>query len=36
MVLGFRVALEFPRSVAKFCEISRDESLSSPEFPRVK
>ena len=36
MDLGFWMALEFPRDVAKFLGISKGEALFSPEFPRVK
>ena len=36
MGLGFWMALEFPRDVAKVCRTSRDKALFSPEFPRVK
>ena len=36
MGLGFCMALEFPKGVAKFCGISKDEALFSPEFLRVK
>ena len=34
--LGFWMAFEFPRGVAKYCGISRGEALFSAEFPRVK
>ena len=30
MGIGFWMALEFPRGVAKFCGISGDEALFSP------
>ena len=34
--MGFWLALEFPRGVAKFCGIPKGEALLSPEFRRVK